>query len=489
MSSNDPQLHVIFLPYMAPGHMMPMVDMARLFAARGVKVTIITTTMNALLFQNAVDRDINSGRQIALEILRLPTAEFGLPEGCENISSTTTPEMTVKLFQAIAMLQQPMEQLLHERRPNCIVADIFFPWTTDVAAELGIPRLVFNGGGFFYLCVKECIELYAPHNSVASETETFAVPGIPHQIELTRSQLPDIVKAKNEFSALFDRIKDAERRSHGVLMNSFYELEPSYVDQYKQFVGIKAWDVGPVSLSNRDTTEKADRGNRASITEHKCLSWLDSKEPNSVLYVCFGSLTRFSTAQHLEIATALEASGCPFIWVVGKVLKSTKGREEDEWWLPEGFEARMMEGKKGLIIRGWAPQVLILDHQAIGGFLTHCGWNSILEGVSAGVPLITWPLFAEQFFNEKLITQVLKIGVGVGNKFWSAWATEDVELVKREDIEKAVSMVMDDGDDAKEMRKRAKQLGEMAKMAVEEGGSSYANITTLIEDIRLCERK
>ncbi|XP_042957819.1 UDP-glucose flavonoid 3-O-glucosyltransferase 7-like [Carya illinoinensis] len=110
----------------------------------------------------------------------------------------------------------------------------------------------------------------------------------------------------------------------------------------------------------------------------------------------------------MEIAMGLEASGQQFIWVV----KKDKNEKEDEDWLPMGFEKRM-EGK-GLIIRGLAPQVLILDHEAVGGFVTHCGWNSTLEGVTAGLPMVTWPLFSEQFVNEKLVTEVLKIGVPVG---------------------------------------------------------------------------
>ncbi|XWS68055.1 hypothetical protein CRYUN_Cryun04dG0057500 [Craigia yunnanensis] len=124
-----------------------------------------------------------------------------------------------------------------------------------------------------------------------------------------------------------------------------------------------------------------------------------------------------------------------------------------------------MEGN-GLIIRGWAPQMLILDHEAVGGFVTHCGWNSTLEGVTYGVPMVTWPLSAEQFFNEKFVTDVLKIGIVVGIQ-QSVKLLGD--LVKRETIQKAVEEIMV-GDRAGEMRKKAKALGEMAKRAVEKGG-------------------
>ncbi|KAF2286095.1 hypothetical protein GH714_010308 [Hevea brasiliensis] len=488
------QIHVMFLPYMAPGHMMPMIDIARLFAANGIRVTIITTTMNAIRFKNSIERDIESGRNISLEILRFPSKEAGLPEGCENLSSTPTPEMTIKLFRGIALLEPQIKMLFREHRPDCIASDYLFWWTMDVATELGIPRLAFSGSSFFNLSVANSIECYRPHDSISSETETFVVPGLPDQVELTRSQLPDLVKSRTEFSDLFDKLKEAERKSFGLLMNSFYELESAYSDHFTKVTGIKAWHLGPVNLFNRGVDDKVHRGDKATICEHSCLNWLDSKEPNSVLYVCFGSLTRFSKAQILEIGIALEDSSYSFIWVVGKVLKSWKEDNEnnnedherqEEWWLPEGYEERLKENGKGLVIKGWAPQVLILDHPAIGGFLTHCGWNSILEGLCAGLPMVTWPIFAEQFYNEKLVTQVLKFGVPVGNGMWKVWATEESTLISRSKIERAVRRVMGDGDEARGMRKRARRLAERAKMAVEEGGSSYNDMKSLIEDIRM----
>ena len=247
------------------------------------------------------------------------------------------------------------------------------------------------------------------------------------------------------------------------LLYSFYELELAYVDHYRNVLGTKSWHIGPVSLCNINTADK-----------HDCLKWLDSKKPNSIVYVCFGSVANFNDAQLFEIALGLEASGQEFIWVVRRE-KDDEGREE---WLPEGYE-KIMEGK-GLIIRGWAPQVLILDREAVGGFVTHCGWNSTLEGVSAGVPMVTWPVSAEQFYNEKLVTQILKIGVGVGAQRWAKLLGDSV---KSDAIEKAVTRIMV-GEEAKEIRSRAKVLGAMARSAVEEGGSSYSDLNALIEELK-----
>ncbi|XP_043687541.1 UDP-glucose flavonoid 3-O-glucosyltransferase 7-like [Telopea speciosissima] len=357
---------------------------------------------------------------------------------------------------------------------------IIFPWATDIAAKFGIPRLIFHGTSFFSLCVLDSLKRYTPHENIKSETETFILPGLPDKIELMRSQLPYHLKTRSDLGKLLERVRESKGNCCGVLVNSFYELEPSYADHYRKVIGRKAWHIGPVSLSNRDIAYKAQRGNIASIDEHACLNWLDSKKPNSVLYVSFGSVAHFTDSQLLEIAMGLEDSGYPFIWVV-------RSKEEDEQrWMLEGFEERIIG--KGLIIRDWAPQVLILDHPAVGGFVTHCGWNSMLESVSAGVPMITWPLFVEQFYNEKLVTQVLRIGVGVGAHEWSKFGggrEEKAAAVKREDIEKAVEQLMGGGEEAERMRSRAMELKEMARSAVEGGGSSYIDVTALIEELGL----
>ncbi|KAJ9159526.1 hypothetical protein P3X46_025032 [Hevea brasiliensis] len=268
--------------------------------------------------------------------------------------------------------------------------------------------------------------------------------------------------------------RESEVKSYGVVVNSFYELEPTYADYYRKVLGRRAWHVGPVSLCNRETEEKACRGKEASIGKHECLKWLNSKKPNSVVYLCFGNVSNFNSSQLKEIATGLESSGLEFIWVVRRNKSSEEEDKED--WLPEGFGERI--GERGLIIRGWAPQLLILDHEAVGGFVTHCGWNSILEGITSGVPMVTWPAAAEQFYNEKLVTQILKIGIGVGAQQWNMYG----HGIMSESIEKAVTQIMK-GSEAEEMRRKAKALAKMARMAVEEGGSSCSHLNALTEEL------
>lgn len=479
MGGEENQVHIFFFPFMAHGHMIPTIDMAKLFASRGVKATIVTTPLNEPLVSRTIQRSKDLGFDINIKTIKFPAVEVGLPEGCENADSITSHEtqgeMTANFFMATTMLQQPLEKLLQECHPDCLIADMFLPWTTDAAAKFGIPRLVFHGISCFSLCTSDCLFRYKPYKKVSSDSELFVVPELPGDIKFTSKQLPDYMKqnVETDFTRLIQKVRDSSLKSYGIVVNSFYELESDYANFFKE-LGRKAWHIGPVSLCNREFEDKAQRGKEASIDEHECLKWLDSKKPNSVVYLCFGTVANFSDSQLKEIAIALEASGQQFIWVVRKDKKA-KDKEE---WLPEGFEKRMET--KGLIVRGWAPQVVILDHEAVGAFVTHCGWNSTIEGIAAGKPMVTWPVSAEQFFNEKLVTNVLKIGVAVGVQ---QWVTVYGDRITSGAVEKAVTRIMT-GEEAKEMRSRVEALGGMAKRAIEEDGSSYSNLNALIEELR-----
>jgi abscisate beta-glucosyltransferase len=468
-------LEIFFFPFVGGGHQIPMIDTARVFASHGVKSTIIATPTTATQFQNSILRDQQIGRQISIHGLRLPEGAVPPDTDLSAVGSTDT-----------SVLQEPLRLFLLDRRPDCIVVDLFHRWAAELIDGLRIRRIDFTGSGIFSRCVMENVK-NAPHEKLGSDYEPFLVPGLPDRIKLTRSQLPPFSRGK---SGPFNKLGKGEEMSFGSLINSFYDLEPAYVEYFRKEMGKKAWIIGPVSLYNRNVADKADRGQQASIDGQSCLKWLDDKEPDSVLYVSFGSLGRFSAQQLIEMAHGLEASNHPFIWVVGKIFTKSEGtREEEENWLPDGFEERIKESKKGLIIRGWAPQLLILEHPAVGAFMTHCGWNSTLEGVSSGVPMITWPVAAEQFFNEKLLTDVLGIGVQVGSLDWISANVEKKALVGREKVEVAVKRLMDgdgDGAEAGGMRRRARELAEKAKRAVEEGGSSDKDVNALIEELKSC---
>ncbi|CAL0331309.1 unnamed protein product [Lupinus luteus] len=452
--------------------------MARLFASqKGVKSTIITTSLTSTLISKSLEETKSPNLSINVLTINFHFAEFGLPQDNKNTDIARIMNTPPSLFKATMKLQEPLEKLLHEEKPQCLIADMLFPWATDSAAKFSIPRLVFHGCGFFPLCASTCVKLYQPYKNVTSDSEAFVIPNLPGDIKMRRRELIELNMIEDEektFTRWLKESRESEVRSYGIVFNSFYEMEQIYADHYREVFGRRAWHIGPVSLCNSriNNEDKTHRGKEASIgDEHECMNWLGSKKPNSVVYICFGSMASFSHTQLTEIAMGLEASNQQFIWVVRKERKDEEDNNEN--WVSEGFEKRI-EGK-GLIIRGWAPQVLILDHEAVGGFVTHCGWNSVLESVSCGVPMVTWPLFAEQFYNEKLVTDVLKIGVPIGVK-----SEGDV---RRDAIENAVIRIMM-GEEGEELRNKAKMLAQKAKEAVEVGGSSYMDLNSLIHELQ-----
>ncbi|XP_061352224.1 soyasapogenol B glucuronide galactosyltransferase-like [Gastrolobium bilobum] len=476
------QLNVIFLPYPAPGHMNPMIDTARLFAKYGVSVTIITTHANALIFQKAIDNDFSNGYPIRTQLIQFPAAQVGLPDGFENIKDGNSPEILGKITMGILLLKDQIELQFQNLQPDCIVTDMSYPWTVESAAKLGIPRLYYYCSSYFSTCAMYSVRKHKPYENLVSDTQKFTIPGLPHSIEMTTRQLeewvrPDSVKEVRES---FDAIFESEGRSYGALYHSFQELESEYVQLHESIKGIRSWSVGPVSAwINKDGGQSQELA-LAKEPEPEWLNWLNSKQNESVLYVCFGSLTRLSHAQLVELAHGLENSGHYFILVIRKI----DGDEDGNSFLQE-FEHRMKESNKGYIIRNWAPQLLILDHPAIGGIVTHCGWTSILESMSAGLPMITWPMFAEQFYNEKLLVDVLKIGVPVGSKENNFWVSMGEDpMVRREEITEAVVRFMGREGESTEMRKRARKLGDAAKKTIEEGGSSYNNLMQLIDELK-----
>ncbi|KAL6507875.1 hypothetical protein OROGR_024070 [Orobanche gracilis] len=478
------ELHFVLVPLLAQGHMIPMIDMAKLLAGHGVTTSLVTTSHNTARFSETIRRARASGLHIQLIEIPFPSEEVGLPPGCQNLDSVPSRDLLRNFYCALDKLQEPLEQYLqaHGPPPSCIISDRCLSWTWATARKFNVPRLVFHGMGCFSLLSSHNVRLYRPHISVGSDSEPFLIPGMPVDVEITKAQLPGSFVALPDLDDIRNQMQEAESNAYGVVVNTFSELEAGCTEEYRKAVNKKVWCIGPVSLCNRETRDKFERGDRASIGETKCLEWLDSKKPKSVLYACLGSQCRLVPAQLIQLGLGLEESKHPFIWVI---KTGVAGSQELENWLAhEKFEERI-RGRGGLLIKGWAPQVLVLSHPAVGGFLTHCGWNSTIEGVCSGVPMITWPMFAEQFLNEKLIVEVLGIGVRVGVEMPVRWGEEEKAgvLVTKEQVGNAVEILMDGGKESVSRRIRVEGLSATAMSQMENGGSAHYNISALIRDI------
>ncbi|XP_028777126.1 UDP-glycosyltransferase 73C6-like [Neltuma alba] len=480
MASQESELHFVLFPLMSPGHMIPMIDVARILAHHNVIVTVVTTPHNAARFSATFARFSESGLPIRLVRIQFPYEEAGMPDGCENFDMLPSLGMGLSFYKSLTILQKPAEELFRQLtpQPNCIISDVGLPYTAHIASKFNIPRISFYGVSCFCLLCCLNASINNVYDNIKEDSEYFVIPGLPDKIEITKAQLPGPQESWKEF---IGKMAEAEMAVYGVIMNSFEELEPAYAAEYKKARKDKLWCIGPVSLSNQDDLDKARRGNKASIDEHKCLEWLDSQKPRAVIYVCLGSMCNLTPLQLQELGLALEASNRPFIWVM---REGNHSEELYNWIKEDKFEERTRG--RSLLIRGWAPQVLILSHAAIGGFITHCGWNSTLEAICAGVPMLTWPLFGDQFLNEKYVEQILGIGVSVGVESPMSWGEEEKigVLVKKQDILTAIHRLMDETDESEERRNKAMRLAQMAKRAVQQDGSSDLNVSLLIQDIR-----
>ena len=270
--------------------------------------------------------------------------------------------------------------------------------------------------------------------------------------ELSPLKVKDLpLESQHDFlAALVKETKSAK----GIICNSFEELESSAFARVQIDLPIPVFLIGPLH-SHSPASSSSTSGQ-----DQTTMSWLDTRPPNSVIYVSFGSIVTMSKYDVVEIAWGLAHSMQPFLWVIRSGLV-VDVEENDP--LREGF-FDYLEGR-GHIVK-WAPQNDILAHPAIGGFLTHCGWNSTLESISAGVPMICLPLFADQAINARYVSEEWNIGLQLEAG------------VKREDVVKAVRrlMVEEEGED---MRNRVRSLKEQAKLAVTEGGSSYKSLESL----------
>ncbi|XP_019710687.3 scopoletin glucosyltransferase-like [Elaeis guineensis] len=483
-------LRIYFIPFPSPGHIIPMVDIAKLFAERGADATVVLTPLNVTRFSGTVTRAAAAGNRIYLYVLPFPSTA-GLPDGCESTDALPSRSLSGPFARALDLLRDSFDSVIRDHRPDAIVSDVFLPWTSAAAAELGVPRYAFTGTGCFALSVERSLQVNRPQGWASSDSDPRLVPGLPDRVYLTRSRLAEATLPGSTAHEILDRLREADRSTAAWVVNTFPELEPGYLEHYERVTGKRVFAVGPVSLCNRAAADASERGRGAAAAGEaaRILTWLDSKQAGSVIYVCFGSLSRFPAAQMKEIGMGLEESRVPFLWVFGETAATAEETAELDEWM-EGMEGRV--GERGMVVRGWAPQLAALGHEAVGGFMTHCGWGAVAEAAAAGVPALTWPLFADQFYNEALVVGVVGTGVAVGAAEGFVWGEEEKAgvVVGKARIAARVAWLMGRAasggsgrEEAEGIRRRAREMGEMARRAVAPGGSSYLAVGRMMEDI------
>ncbi|KAB1212282.1 UDP-glycosyltransferase 90A1 [Morella rubra] len=458
------KLHVVIFPFMSQGHTIPLLHLAKTLSNRGLKVTIVTTASNSSFIRSYTSRYTS----IHLREIPFPHIE-GIPEGCENTSQLLSLDQLLPFLIATRELRGPFEEILKDMSelqdpPACVISDSFLGWTNALCRAFGIPRLVFNGMGVFAMAVKKSLSVHQNHRGVTSDTEPVDVKGVNPRCALTVSDLPYSLREMDSgLSQFFVEAEKSDLGSWGVIVNSFRELEENdHVASVESLYGhdARAWCIGPLFLYDEIEAPRIGlNGPSSSSRWANCLN--QSENDKSVLYVAFGTQTHLPDSQLDELAFGLELSGIDYIWVV----------RSSSWEPPSDVSKG-----RGVVVREWVDQKWAIAHRAIGGFLSHCGWNSVLESLSMGVPILAWPMQHEQHLNAKFLVEEAQVGIRVPT------VMRDGKVVTREVICEAVKELMGE-ESGKRARDRASELGKLAKGAVQVGGSSYKCLNELIDQL------
>lgn len=445
-----------------------MLDFTHQLALHGLTITILVTPKNLPI----LDPLLSTHPSIQTLVFPFPPHP-SIPSGVENVKDIGN-HGNGPIISALSKLHDQIIQW-YESLPSPPVAlfcDFFLGWTENLAHQLGIPRIVFYSSGAFSMAVVQ--HLWLNFESITSSMSVVNFSDLPRSPSFVWDHLPSIFRrnrdSSNQDSLVVRRGMVANSNSWGAVFNTFDGLEGEYLEWWRKKMGHgRVFAIGPLNLigvpgkvGRGDVKSQSDDG-RSSI-----LQWLDGCPDGSVLYVCFGSQKLLKKAQMEALAIGLEDSGVRFIWVAKPL--TAQQVEEGYGSVPDGFEDRV--AGRGLVVKGWAPQVAILEHGAVGGFLSHCGMNSMLEAIVAGVMIMSWPMEADQFLNERLLVDY--IGAGVR-------ACEGPETVPDPAVlAKTISQSMRKETIWMEM---AKQLRNKALDAADIGGSSVKDIDGLLREL------
>ncbi|CAM0954448.1 unnamed protein product [Alopecurus aequalis] len=441
----------VLYPSLGVGHLIPMVELAKHLLRHGHKVVLAVV--------DPPDGDAASAVAVARLAAANPSIAFRLLPAPPSPDPAAHP---VKRSLDTLRLCNPVlrDFLLSLPAPgaDALLLDMFCVDALDVAAELAVPAYFFFASAAGDLAVF----LNMPYSypglpSFRDMGETLVhCPGMP---SVRAVDMPLTVQDKESDPTKvrmyqFTRIPEGR----GVLVNSFDWLEPNALKALVTGVCVpgrptpRVFCIGPLV---NDGGKDGDGEKR-----HECLAWLDAQPLRSVVFLCFGSKGAFSAKQLKEIARGLESSGQRFLWAVrSPPEEQSEFPEPDlEWLLPAGFLERTRG--RGMVVKNWVPQAEVVRHEAVGAFVTHCGWNSTLEAIMSGLPMICWPLYAEQALNKVFMVEEMKIAV--------ALAGYEDGMVKAEEVEAKLRLVMETEEGTK-LRKMLVATRKMALDAISKG--------------------
>ncbi|TKY45295.1 Anthocyanidin 5,3-O-glucosyltransferase [Spatholobus suberectus] len=440
---------IVLYPAMGRGHLVPMVELGK----------FISTHHHATLL---------------VKIL-LPSPPNSATLRYISAVSAAAPSITFHHLSPSQHLLRVLQILISQSsKPKAFILDFFNHSAADVTQTLSIPTY------YYFPNAASCVALflYTPtihHNTkkgYSNYNDTLrGIPGLP---PLSPEDMPNpLLDRRSRSYESFVNMSIQMRKTNGIIVNTFEKLEN------KAFSALKNGACVPEERRPHSSTPETRkprvfgvgplvRGGERDNDDNGCMSWLNSQPSRTVVYLSFGSYGRFSKSQIREIALGLERSGQRFLWVVRDPYERSELSLEE--LLPKGFLERTKE--RGMVVKNWAPQVEVLSHDSVGGFVTHCGWNSVLEAVCWGVPMVAWPLYAEQRLNRVVMVEEMKVALALKEN-------ED-GFVGASELEERVRELMDsERGRGREVRERVLGARNDAVAALSDGGSSRVELNEL----------
>jgi len=464
MTYEDP-IKLLLVSFPAQGHINHLVGLGKYLAAKGATVIFTTTETagkNMRVANNIIDKfatPIGDGT-FAFEFF-----DDGLPDGDGSAFRALQHYAELEVAGRHSISQMIKNHADSNKPFSCIINNYFFPWVCDVANEHNIPSVLsWTNSAAVFTTYYNYVHKLTPF---PTNEEPYIDVQLTSSTVLKYNEISDLVHPFCPFPFLgklvLEEFKDLSK-VFCVLVDTYEELEHEFID----YISKKSIPIRTVGPSFKDPNVKGAsniHGDFAkSNDDDKIIEWLDTKPKGSVVYVSFGTLVNYPQEQMNEIVYGLLNSQVSFLWSL-----SNPGV------LPDGFLEETNE--RGKVVK-WSPQVEVLAHPSVACFITHCGWNSSMEALSLGVPVLTFPSRGDQLTNAKFLVDVF----GVGIKMGSGWVVNN-KLVTRDEVKKCL-LEATIGEKAERLKQNANKWKKKAEEALAVGGSSDRNLDEFMEDIK-----
>ncbi|XP_055816492.1 UDP-glycosyltransferase 91D2-like [Solanum dulcamara] len=440
--NNTKELHIVMFPWLAFGHIIPFLELSKFIARKGHKISFISTPRNNDRLPKIPHEFSNS-----ITFVKIPLPKIdGLPNDAEATMDIRNEEM-VYLKKAMDGMEKEVTNFLENNSPDWIIQDFAQYWLAPISTRLGISRIFYSIVNGWFLSFFGSFENMINTNNCTSppKLEEFLVPPkwIPFETKVAYRRHEAwwmVESSQKNVSGASDLYRNGVtiEGADAIIIRHCHEFEGQWL---KLLENLHHMPVLPTGLMPPIVETSIDVKNESWISIKE---WLDEKPKGSVVYVALGSEVAVGPSEINELARGLELCGSPFFWVL---RKSSKSGYTDPIELPDGFEERTKG--RGIVWKSWVPQLKILSHESVGGFLTHCGWSSTIEGLMFGHPLIMLPFLVDQGLNARILEDK---GVGV-----EVPRNEEDGSYTSDSVANSVKLIMVESD-GKLIREKAKEM-------------------------------